>query len=614
MKNSNHYLLSISHFLYSYIGTTTYRYIGTLVCFFIIQLSFAQHAIDSQTYNYTSGTNKLDHIDDATAASAYDDLDDQASGNYSYDKDGNLIKETTKGILDIDWTTSGKIKQVSVDDNNDGVSDRTLQFKYDAAGNRVKKIEIKGTSTTTYYYIRSSAGELISTYKDQGSGAQRENILITSGIDIAASNLPSGGVYTRKVGYKNYELKDEVGNVRVVLNDVKEPVSGKSTFTANVKYVADYYSFGSLLPGRNSISGYKFAFQGKEKDDEIKGNGDSYDFGARIYDPWVGRWLSIDPLGETTPQRTPYNGMGNNPVLSIDPTGMKEYKDGTIATADLGPGDWLTSDRENNTDRWDKANWYNIRNERENEYEPFTQIGALYEWVKVQEKAQGHDSRWIYGASGLVDDLARLDPGYDLSPGALQNAFVSPEMQSMLRELNVAICNFAIHKFNYMLVQRGADNPIKGMEAYNWDLQFIVQEQMGVAPPVYEKWNNNHPEVIAEMNRMVKGQSFGSWGNVMLGTLGANSSSVPQFETNVMDAHYRVDMPMMMLWWEIHQYNPNLHPSIAKTPLLHFLQSQEGLGVEYMPNYWTADKKQGMNKGKYSSMLKAGPEDEMSDQ
>jgi len=58
-----------------------------------------------------------------------------------------------------------------------------------------------------------------------------------------------------------------------------------------------------------------------EKDDEVKGIGNSLDFGARIYDSRLGRWLSIDPLSAKYPSLSPYNFCENNPIYFNDPTG-----------------------------------------------------------------------------------------------------------------------------------------------------------------------------------------------------------------------------------------------------------------------------------------------------
>jgi len=60
---------------------------------------------------------------------------------------------------------------------------------------------------------------------------------------------------------------------------------------------------------------------GKEKDDEIVGSGNSYDFGARQNDPRLGRWWSLDPKGKLSPQSSPYGFAANNPIYYIDADG-----------------------------------------------------------------------------------------------------------------------------------------------------------------------------------------------------------------------------------------------------------------------------------------------------
>ncbi|TAL62236.1 MAG: hypothetical protein EPN85_03100 [Bacteroidetes bacterium] len=87
-------------------------------------------------------------------------------------------------------------------------------------------------------------------------------------------------------------------------------------------YSNDYYSFGAPMPGRNFNSpDYQFGFNGKRKDDELKGNGNSYDFGARIYDPRIGKWLSTDPAEKHFPELSPYSAFADNPIYIIDENG-----------------------------------------------------------------------------------------------------------------------------------------------------------------------------------------------------------------------------------------------------------------------------------------------------
>lgn len=77
------------------------------------------------------------------------------------------------------------------------------------------------------------------------------------------------------------------------------------------------------MPGRSitPVNGYRYGFNGMEKDDEAKGAGNSYDFGARIYDPRIGKWMSIDPSVRKYPEWSPYNFAVDNPIRYIDPDG-----------------------------------------------------------------------------------------------------------------------------------------------------------------------------------------------------------------------------------------------------------------------------------------------------
>jgi RHS repeat-associated protein len=77
-----------------------------------------------------------------------------------------------------------------------------------------------------------------------------------------------------------------------------------------------------LVPNRHgSSTAYRYGFNGKEKDDELKGEGNSYDFGARMLDPRIGRFFALDPFSRSFPDWSPYVYAFDNPIALIDENG-----------------------------------------------------------------------------------------------------------------------------------------------------------------------------------------------------------------------------------------------------------------------------------------------------
>ncbi|MEV4884624.1 hypothetical protein MRBLMN1_003149 [Chitinophaga ginsengisegetis] len=69
---------------------------------------------------------------------------------------------------------------------------------------------------------------------------------------------------------------------------------------------------------------YRYGFNGKENDNEIKGEGNQQDYGMRVYDPRIGKFLSVDPLTQEYPWYTPYQFAGNKPIWAVDLDGAEE--------------------------------------------------------------------------------------------------------------------------------------------------------------------------------------------------------------------------------------------------------------------------------------------------
>jgi RHS repeat-associated protein len=101
----------------------------------------------------------------------------------------------------------------------------------------------------------------------------------------------------------------------------------------------EYYPFGMVMPNRKTPaagnSGYRYGFNGKENDDEAYGDDNQQDYGMRVYDPRVGRFLSVDPIAAEYPELTSYQFASNTPIQAVDLDGLEKYyaADGTYINA-----------------------------------------------------------------------------------------------------------------------------------------------------------------------------------------------------------------------------------------------------------------------------------------
>jgi RHS repeat-associated protein len=84
------------------------------------------------------------------------------------------------------------------------------------------------------------------------------------------------------------------------------------------------------MPGRSFSSGsYRYGFQGQEKDDEIKGDGNSINYKYRVHDTRLGRFLSLDPLAPDYPWNSPYAFSENRVIDGIELEG-REWSVATV--------------------------------------------------------------------------------------------------------------------------------------------------------------------------------------------------------------------------------------------------------------------------------------------
>jgi RHS repeat-associated protein len=319
--------------------------------------------MDKLAYSYKPGTNQLDYVYDAVPAGNYDaDIDAQAAGNYKYDRIGNLVKDSAEGITKVNWTVYGKISRIVKGDSVD------ICYTYGPDGNRISKTVIKkgATDTARTWYVRDATGNVMSVYESgkpalhDGRLTQTElHLYGSSRIGLLHRSVNVDTVYTADDttmtllgtglnvnfgrGQKLFEFSNHLGNVLVTVNDKKLGVSSNNTtidyFNPQMVSAQDYYPFGMLQPGRSvNVGGYRYGFNGKENDNEVKGEGEQQDYGMRVYDPRLGRFLSVDPLFKSYPWNSTYSFAENDVLRSIDLDGLekvithfyKQEKDGKL--------------------------------------------------------------------------------------------------------------------------------------------------------------------------------------------------------------------------------------------------------------------------------------------
>lgn len=238
--------------------------------------------IANYTYDYSFNGNKLNKIN--------------SSATYIYDKNGSC---TFDGLRGFEVTYNQLNLPSKVQKGTD-----YLDYVYSATGEKLAK---KKNGTVVNYY----QGSYI--YK----GDKTLDYILTDEGVVKYSPSPSNA-YTYE-----YYLKDHLGNTRVMFK------KGDTGTAPQVLQKSDYFAFGSLFTSVTLDNGNNYLYNGKElQDDELNGTTlDWYDYGARMYDPSIGRWLVSDLLAEVEHSWTPYRYCFNNPIMFNDPSGLYEEQD-----------------------------------------------------------------------------------------------------------------------------------------------------------------------------------------------------------------------------------------------------------------------------------------------
>ena len=239
--------------------------------------------IDDLSLSYAG--NRLKKVADRSGTSAFNNGFEFKDGvdlstEYEYDENGNLTKDLNKKKTAIQYNCLNLPSRVMFANGN------SISYLYDAAGRKLRTVHVlEGDSVTTDYC---------------------GNVVYENGVPQIL--LTEVGYVSLTDGKYHYYLKDHQGNNRVVVDE-----------EGTVEEVNDYYAFGGLMStsSRQSVQPYKY--NGKELD--RKGGLDWYDYGARMYDAALGRFMKTDRFSEKYVSLSPYQYGANNPVNNIDVNG-----------------------------------------------------------------------------------------------------------------------------------------------------------------------------------------------------------------------------------------------------------------------------------------------------
>nr|WP_294862107.1 hypothetical protein [uncultured Fluviicola sp.] len=245
------------------------------------------------------------------------DISSQAlSDGFSVSGTGNLAFSSQRLVGMNTTNSSGVVRTITT------VAGRFYQFKFNvdlnASGNVSAFVkDMAGTPITLVSTTISSTGDYMLSFMATSSNTQ-----------IGWSNI-SGA--TRSFYLDNIYIWDRSAN--------------NAQYAPDVISYSDYSPYGTLLDGRHGNDNtYRYGFQGQERDDEIKGAGNSYNYEYRMQDPRIGRFFACDPLESKYPWYTPYQFSGNKLIWCIELEGLEETKSGSNSSTEFGAGE-LTGSR-----------------------------------------------------------------------------------------------------------------------------------------------------------------------------------------------------------------------------------------------------------------------------
>ena len=237
----------------------------------------------------------------------------KANGSqYIYDGNGSLVADKSRGIAYITYDANNNPATIYFTNGN------VTKYSYSATGRKMRvEYYVAAPNTSVTFGVEPDAltqGQTMyagsTDYLLGGSLVRKDGMtdryLFEGGYAKASMVSPTN--YRFNFLYYN---QDHLGNNREVVDSA-----------GTVKQVTNYYPFGAPYADPAAVlnaSLQPYKYNGKELD-RMHGL-DTYDYGARQYDPILGRWDRVDPLCEKYYSISPYAYCGDNPIRYIDAQG-----------------------------------------------------------------------------------------------------------------------------------------------------------------------------------------------------------------------------------------------------------------------------------------------------
>ena len=239
-------------------------------------------------------------------AESYDFKRSKYNPRYAYNANGAMTGDLNRGITNVKYNILNLPENITV--STETTKGSVLNV-YDANGTKLRETV---ASSPLVYYSPIVGIAIFSSEVETNITNYLENKVYKNGV---LSRILFDGGYIENDTYHYYE-RDHLGNNIAV-------ISGSN---GSLKQSNLYYPFGlPMAEGtitEHNVQPYKY--NGKEFQTALGLN--QYDYGARFYDPAIGRFMTVDPLAEKYYWISPYAYCLNNPIKYIDPDGRDVWE------------------------------------------------------------------------------------------------------------------------------------------------------------------------------------------------------------------------------------------------------------------------------------------------